>query len=403
MPYELNKDVFRISRGGLPLTLDKVKGGFIFQGSVPVSLVFERMDGKSLTAEQERSLSNFYPNKVARDSMGIAIRIFKTKEEAKKAAKEIGAEVQESQSTFRKRSYLGEVSDTNNIEIVKSRGKMDSMMSESSNQKPEQIIKMRWAGAGVLKAFHRGTDAEICYVKPKPGHNPQRADSIVKKLAEAVALAIEYDQPSGSVKDQGEVYNRIKSSDVPLSKYCKYINELPGDKSPMSISQFMKTGGEKQESTLRKRLYLSEATNNDEIEVNGKKGVWRRVANLNIFFPSDGSDPVGIPKPKNKNQEKKEVVKAKKKVKFFNRLFKSLTTEEKQSLWSSSKRSEKKALVNKIFEKLFNNVVVDMMDIPAIYKEIERAADASDVTDVDDAVGNMRGAMAAIVKKFRKN
>lgn len=75
--------------------------------------------------------------------------------------------------------------------------------------------------------------------------------------------------------------------------------------------------------TLRKREYLMEA--GGEYEVNGKKGVWRRVANHNIFFPDDGSDPIGIPKLKDKKQEKKEIEKAKKKVTFFNRLRRFLT------------------------------------------------------------------------------
>ena len=47
-----------------------------------------------------------------------------------------------------------------------------------------------------------------------------------------------------------------------------------------------------------------------------------------LLFPDDGSDPIGIPKPKDKSQEKKEVVKAKKKVKFFNKLFKMLKGRE---------------------------------------------------------------------------
>lgn len=81
--------------------------------------------------------------------------------------------------------------------------------------------------------------------------------------------------------------------------------------------------------SLRQRSYnmvneerIFEAS--EEIEVNGKMGVWRRVANHNVFFPSDGSPPIGIPKLKSKKQEKREVEKAKKKVAFFNGLFKKL-------------------------------------------------------------------------------
>lgn len=80
--------------------------------------------------------------------------------------------------------------------------------------------------------------------------------------------------------------------------------------------------------TLRHRSYLTEA--NGEAVVNGKKGMWRRVANHNVFFPDDGSDPIGLPKPKNKKQKAKEVKKAKKKVAFFNKLFKGLKKNGKQ-------------------------------------------------------------------------
>jgi len=71
--------------------------------------------------------------------------------------------------------------------------------------------------------------------------------------------------------------------------------------------------------SLRRRGYLVEQAG--EAEVNGKRGVWRRVANHNVFFPDDGSDPVGLPKPKDKKQEKKEIERTKKKVAFFNKLF----------------------------------------------------------------------------------
>ena len=81
--------------------------------------------------------------------------------------------------------------------------------------------------------------------------------------------------------------------------------------------------------SLRRRTYpIVEETSDGKVEFKGKQGVWRRVANHNIFFPDDGSDPIGIPKPKDKSQEKKEVVKAKKKVKFFNKLFKMLKGRE---------------------------------------------------------------------------
>ena len=63
-------------------------------------------------------------------------------------------------------------------------------------------------------------------------------------------------------------------------------------------------------------------------EFKGKTGIWRRVANHNVFFPDDGSGPLGIPKPKDGKQKKKEMQKAKKKVDFFNRLHRALKKED---------------------------------------------------------------------------
>ena len=83
--------------------------------------------------------------------------------------------------------------------------------------------------------------------------------------------------------------------------------------------------------SLRKRSYLEE---NFDFElfvdmlvestavVGGKvkNGKWRRVANHNVFFPDDGSGPIGLPKMKTKKQKKKELKKTAKKVAFFNKL-----------------------------------------------------------------------------------
>lgn len=46
--------------------------------------------------------------------------------------------------------------------------------------------------------------------------------------------------------------------------------------------------------TLRNRSYLGEA--DQKFKVDGKSGVWRTVADNPVFFPDDGSKPVGIPK-----------------------------------------------------------------------------------------------------------
>lgn len=181
---ELPGAVARIAQGDLPLGLIQYRDGtWGFTGSVPVNLMFVRLDGKALTKKEERELANNPPPPTMFARFGIRRVSFETKAEAVKAAKKVGATVQD-ESKLRKRSYVHE----------------------------EKVL-------------------------------------VVDHILEV---------------------------------------------------------------------------SRDEVEVNGKKGVWRRIANLNIFFPSDGSDPVGIPKPKDKHQEKKEVIKAKKKVKFFNKLFRTL-------------------------------------------------------------------------------
>jgi hypothetical protein len=72
--------------------------------------------------------------------------------------------------------------------------------------------------------------------------------------------------------------------------------------------------------SLRNRIYPVNEETSEKVEFKGKKGVWRRVANHNIFFPDDNSDPIGIPAKKDPQQAHKEVQKTMKKVDFFNRL-----------------------------------------------------------------------------------
>ena len=78
--------------------------------------------------------------------------------------------------------------------------------------------------------------------------------------------------------------------------------------------------------SLRQRSYLLLEA---EAELNGRPGKWRRVANHNVFFPDDGGDPIGLPKTKSKDQKKKEMKKAAKKVAFFNRLNRFLKRNKK--------------------------------------------------------------------------
>lgn len=50
------------------------------------------------------------------------------------------------------------------------------------------------------------------------------------------------------------------------------------------------------ESTVGRLLEKTSQVDGDVWELDGKKGVWREVSGSPVFFPTDGSAPVGLPK-----------------------------------------------------------------------------------------------------------
>lgn len=59
------------------------------------------------------------------------------------------------------------------------------------------------------------------------------------------------------------------------------------------------------EDTVRRLAEATKQVEGDTWELDGKKGVWREVAGQHVFFPSDGSAPVGLPKAVQSDDAKK--------------------------------------------------------------------------------------------------